>query len=1360
MLNYPSFKAAYDTGANIHAYIILDGLRYEESEIILDSIRLTGDLYSEDAAGIGGVCSREIEFQVFPKDAQKYSQVDSIVGEPIIDTWYEYIGGKYVVTTDTVVAIGKVYYEETGEATPKSVKSELFLYINSSAYPKGKYYVSFDSRDAITGVYTYKGADFLSRLNKAYAVEKSEIAWPNNPLEVVNEIARLNEFEIDPRTLDYFNREVIPGGKFTVGYPGANEGAYTYRDMLSFIGVMLGGNWTSTDEGKLYFIRLQQETPVIAHDLQQDMESLDLKRRSVAIGGIQVDLGQSDAVTGEELYREYIPYTICSENETTVKRGRLYFERIETMFTPVDLSVYTPEELDTLNPHDEGWFVQSSDVDYHPDGDYYEIPVNPAEEGWFEYNATEQAWTPTGDTSVLARYFRWYSGVTNSAGNYLQGEYLVEITNAPQTQSFTFRQNTANLVMVGWGDSDPPVYDAPVSTVGADITFTHTYNQNGTYTMRVLVDAIVLEAHPDSAWWVTSNGRPSGAILVPFDFSKDPPEPKQYAKKERSQYIPIDINDYRSSAEDRYVIITLSDYADGAEAIPSEPGSFYATYHDIRIDPIEEDWYEFSDTDRTYVETYDRVVKAFYFNRLPDGGGNYTIKTTAETLTQTITFHQQIAELIEVDWGDGSSRESSALFEVTMSHEYESASIYPVRLYVKPEYATQSSLWWVDQRPEGSLLYGYKSFYSRESVQVPEERFVPTEDIRVETGTQYYAVANYERLNVGADELKRGVNPSANQWYEYDEEHSREGTPIFVLTEDTEIQELPRTYDYFAININDYYDDVNPHEKEWYEYDKNAVQYIPTADTEAPIRYWSEWDMGQRVVYKLDLTGASYYTQRVEIRQSLPNLVQVDWGDPSTPEEERIETDSEHTWTGSPEDSTATFSHSYANAGTYALTLMINPEVVAANPDANVWWDVASRPANTIKYCDKNYYEQAETTIQAYKYYYHRIEPEYKLIDPSSYENQNPYINRWYRRTYGDKIITGVCPWATDDGVKAVFENVLKGFRYQAYEASSALLPPMVELGDLIKLNGTVTIFAHCDVTIGIQYAPDISAPGDSDVYDSESSSSMSFTERTMSTKIANAMSAANDKQATELSTTRRVVLYLDNNTSDDNYFRVQNEMTEWVSGVVVFDEEERPKVTQHRTVNGTLLYWNYTDGSSEKNRDIRKAAGISSIRSNGYPMTEGNTRLTMTTVETCFPVYIYQYFELTKASLGFEKENNDTYLPVLRLGAGDRNNDNYAVIKKPVDGLKILYNVPKQNPDDPDEPEKDIGIIAGREGFLDLLGVRRTDAMDFSAWNSGLFTETIEGRERSAVYHVVFDLQGRPVKIVDEDEHETVITW
>lgn len=70
---------------------------------------------------------------------------------------------------------------------------------------------------------------------------------------------------------------------------------------------------------------------------------------------------------------------------------------------------------------------------------------------------------------------------------------------------------------------------------------------------------------------------------------------------------------------------------------------------------------------------------------------------------------------------------------------------------------------------------------------------------------------------------------------------------------------------------------MNPHEKEWYEYDKNAVQYIPTADTVAPIRYWSEWDMGQRVVYKLDLTGASYYTQRAEIRQSLPNLVQVDW---------------------------------------------------------------------------------------------------------------------------------------------------------------------------------------------------------------------------------------------------------------------------------------------------------------------------------------------------------------------------------------------------------------------------------------------------------------------------------------------------
>ena len=47
----------------------------------------------------------------------------------------------------------------------------------------------------------------------------------------------------------------------------------------------------------------------------------------------------------------------------------------------------------------------------------------------------------------------------------------------------------------------------------------------------------------------------------------------------------------------------------------------------------------------------------------------------------------------------------------------------------------------------------------------------------------------------------------------------------------------------------------------------------------------------------------------------------------------------------------------------------------------------------------------------------------------------------------------------------------------------------------------------------------------------------------------------------------------------------------------------------------------------------------------------------------------------------------------------------------------------------------------------------------DFSHWDSGLFTETVDG---VVVYHysILFDSLGRPIKFTDSDGNESNITW
>ena len=173
--------------------------------------------------------------------------------------------------------------------------------------------------------------------------------------------------------------------------------------------------------------------------------------------------------------------------------------------------------------------------------------------------------------------------------------------------------------------------------------------------------------------------------------------------------------------------------------------------------------------------------------------------------------------------------------------------------------------------------------------------------------------------------------------------------------------------------------------------------------------------------------------------------------------------------------------------------------------------------------------------------------------------------------------------------------------------------------------------------------------------------------------------------------------------------------------------------------------------------------------RENGVPLTEqlhrrdryfwwrDETRTQMTSLEdTGDPVIVYQYDELLKGTLRFEDYTANgvtTKVPTFVLGAGYGNQLDPAkgrgFLRKGTDSFDVwLHN----------NAGEDRGIFIG-EQYTDIVGLRKTTEIDFSGWDGGSFSETIEGGVACA-YAVNFDANGRPVKITDASGHETAVVW
>lgn len=408
------------------------------------------------------------------------------------------------------------------------------------------------------------------------------------------------------------------------------------------------------------------------------------------------------------------------------------------------------------------------------------------------------------------------------------------------------------------------------------------------------------------------------------------------------------------------------------------------------------------------------------------------------------------------------------------------------------------------------------------------------------------------------------------------------------------------------------------------------------------------------------------------------------------------------------------------------------------------------------------------------------------------------------------RTLTALQPDGTNAMAAAILAKV-SGYKHVGYEGSKALLDPAVELGDAVTVDGLYVPLVALDMTFDPLLAPDISAP-DADELDDEypyksptqrqiernmaktrslitktseeinlkvegidgrvsninqtvdgirlsvtsASSPDGQTTATITLKVgpnnytgyikldgnvdvsgqlsADALYAAfgeiADLSVNRLSTSRRVVKYLAKDTTDDNFIRVEGQSLEFVAGIAKSTTE------QAKNPNGELIYWEADPAGA-------------SIGLDGYPYANGE-RIFTTTKQTSWPVMVYQYEEQVKRAISFESDGQ-YYYPVDVFGAGDTNGKQRGYLVKRQNSLELTYET---------STGKQLGLAARDDGYMDLMGLRKSTALDFSEWDKGSWGVLLEGVKEMLDYGVTLNSAGVPVKITYPDGTDCPIYW
>lgn len=404
--------------------------------------------------------------------------------------------------------------------------------------------------------------------------------------------------------------------------------------------------------------------------------------------------------------------------------------------------------------------------------------------------------------------------------------------------------------------------------------------------------------------------------------------------------------------------------------------------------------------------------------------------------------------------------------------------------------------------------------------------------------------------------------------------------------------------------------------------------------------------------------------------------------------------------------------------------------------------------------------------------------------------------------------VVASCPHATQPMVNALLQ-AMKGYQYQAYEAGAANIDPAAELGDGVTVGGIYSPLSKLSDD-GRGYAG-ISSPGEAEMEDeypsggyitqefnrkiAETRSTITKTNEEISLKVegidgrvsditqtvdgislsvtsasnpdgqttatitlkvgpnnytgyikldgnvdvsgqlsADALYAAlgeiADLSVNRLSTSRRVVKYLAKDTTDDNFIRVAEQSLEFVAGIAKSTTE------QAKNPNGELIYWEADPSGA-------------SIGSDGYPYANGE-RIFTTTKQTSWPVMVYQYEEQVKRAISFESDGQ-YYYPVDVFGAGDNNGKQRGYLVKRQNSLELTYET---------STGKQLGLAARDEGYLDLMGMRKTVGLNFSGWDKGSWGVLLEGVTEMLNYGVTLNSAGVPIKITYPDGTDCPILW
>lgn len=194
-----------DKNHRVETKLSIAGVEYSQADIVKDSLRVYGGLYS--TFGIGNCSARQIEFEIMPKgDIQRQAEI-------------------------------KVYARlMSGEQ-------------GSEWIPKGVFYFATRKTDRKTGVLSVHGYDAMLKaeetwLDSSYDAE----TWPMPVWTAVNDIAARMGVAVDSRTQ--------LNAAFPVQYPVDSDGDMTMREALGRIAVANAGNWIITDEGKLLLVGL------------------------------------------------------------------------------------------------------------------------------------------------------------------------------------------------------------------------------------------------------------------------------------------------------------------------------------------------------------------------------------------------------------------------------------------------------------------------------------------------------------------------------------------------------------------------------------------------------------------------------------------------------------------------------------------------------------------------------------------------------------------------------------------------------------------------------------------------------------------------------------------------------------------------------------------------------------------------------------------------------------------------------------------------------------------------------------------------------------------------------------------------